>query len=572
MKLNNKKGIAVITSLLFVVILYGLAAIFLLETVQEGKMAGKEREYTKAFYAAQGAGQEALKQLDTLINTYLLTTISSANPSGVISFATSQVAAGNGVGWLVYAARNNNVPVLEQDGEEALYPPDPPGAVTGTIGGVNYQYNIVMTEKSDPVATGVDTWEFPYSYRIEATGMSGSTTSNVSYSGDFTVELERDNFAKFALFTNNQTTQSGVNVWFTDRTNFAGPVHTNNRFNFALNPSGTFEEEIRQTQQTARFYNKGAPVLLDAAFNGTRDVPVFHDTFTRGAPQITLSSPTQEADMEDQADAGQTITTDGIYVPNNGGALTGGIYIRGDGNVALSVDGSNNPVYTITQGSTAKTITINQSTQQTTVYDSSTSSSTTYSGFPDGVDNAGTLIYSSGNINSFSGTVQSNSQLTIGSSNNIIITNHVRYQSYTPAVGAPGQVGYVPPSAAGTTNLLGIVSWNGNVRIGTSAPNNVDVHGTVLASNGVFQVDDYTNTSVGPRGTATLLGGVISDDYGAFGQFNGSTGLAISGYGRNFVYDQRMEQGLAPPYFPSLNTFIAFTNDITDKIVWQEGE
>jgi hypothetical protein len=33
-----------------------------------------------------------------------------------------------------------------------------------------------------------------------------------------------------------------------------------------------------------------------------------------------------------------------------------------------------------------------------------------------------------------------------------------------------------------------------------------------------------------------------------------------------------MALGEAPPYFPTLNTFIAFTNDITDKLVWQEGE
>ena len=34
-------------------------------------------------------------------------------------------------------------------------------------------------------------------------------------------------------------------------------------------------------------------------------------------------------------------------------------------------------------------------------------------------------------------------------------------------------------------------------------------------------------------------------------------------YGRNFVYDDRLEVGAAPPYFPTLNTFVAFTNDIT---------
>jgi len=92
-----------------------------------------------------------------------------------------------------------------------------------------------------------------------------------------------------------------------------------------------------------------------------------------------------------------------------------------------------------------------------------------------------------------------------------------------------------------------------------------------LARNGKVQVDNYNDTGVGPRGTATLLGGVISDYYGAFGLFNGSTGQQISGYGRNFVYDSRLLVGNAPPYFPTLNTFIAFTNDLIDKITLQEG-
>jgi hypothetical protein len=118
---------------------------------------------------------------------------------------------------------------------------------------------------------------------------------------------------------------------------------------------------------------------------------------------------------------------------------------------------------------------------------------------------------------------------------------------------------------------LGILSWGGNIRVGNSAPNNIDMHGVVMARNGIFTVDNYNSQAVGPRGTATLLGGSITQFYGAFGLFNGSTGQQISGYGRNFIYDSRTLMGKSPPYFPSLRTFIAFTNDLTDKIVWQEG-
>jgi hypothetical protein len=192
-------------------------------------------------------------------------------------------------------------------------------------------------------------------------------------------------------------------------------------------------------------------------------------------------------------------------------------------------------------------------------------------GLPDGVDDVGTIVYVDGQITDFRGTVKGDEQTTVASTSDIIIKNNVTYQNYTAATGTPGTSGYVPPSADGYDNLLGIVSWEGDVRVGTTAPNNITVHGTVLASSGVMKVDNYDDTGVGSRGTATVLGGVITDNYGAFGQFNSSSGNQVSGYGRNFVYDQRMAVGSAPPYFPTLNTFVAFTNDITDKLVWQGG-
>jgi hypothetical protein len=470
------------------------------------------------------------------------------------------------VGWLLYSVRDDGTPVLSVNEAQAEY------AQSGTLGNAAYQYTIIMTEKSDPITVNADTWDFPFFYKIRASATENGTTQNVIISGDFTVRLQKDNFAKYALFTNSQTLPSGTNVWFTDKTNFSGPVHTNERFNIALNPSGTFEGLVEQRRQEARFYNEGWPVLLNADFNGTRDVPTFNAGFNRNISPITLSSSTDKQDMIDQATNATAITTNGIHVPNNGAQVTGGIYVRGNGTINMSVDNNNNAVYSITQGAESKVITVDRVVQQTTVQDVGSATTTTYAGLPNGMENVGTLIYFEGGVTSLQGTVQSDTQMTIASSQDIVMTNHVRYTNYTPAAGTPGTVGYTPPNAGGTTNLLGLVSWDGNIRISTSAPDNMDIHGTLLARNGIFQVDSYNDTAVGPRGTATLLGGVISNNYGAFGLFNGATGEQVAGYGRNFVYDERMKTGSAPPYFPSLNTFIAFTNDIADKMVWQGGE
>lgn len=576
MKMNNQNGAALLMSLFFVVVLIGIQAAFVFNVVHESQMARIEREQTKTFYASQGGIQAALEELNELINTDLKNTIASASPSGVINTAKSKVSSSDGIGWLVYAVRNNNVAQLSQNGEEALY------TATGTIDGNTYNYNIIFAENGDPhlmtgsgqcpgySGTSANAWEFPYIFRIESTATSGSISSKLVTNGDFTVCLQPDNFAKFALFTNRQQMPSGTNVWFTDKTNFNGPVHTNDRFNFAFNPSGTFDDLITQYQQTARFYNNNNPLLLNANNNGNTDVPVFNNGFNRNISQITFNSGTTEADMITQVKGSNTYGSNGIYLPNSSNSLTGGIYVKGDASVTMSINAQDKAVYTIVQGGTTKVITVDSGANQTSVFNSSNNSTTTYTGQPKGTDGAGTIIYVDGNVSSFSGTVQKDTAVTLASHNSITINNNVKYSDYTPGSGTPGQAGYVAPSASGAENLLGIVSWTGDVHIGISAPDNVEVHGTIMAQNGILDVTNYNSGS--PRGTATLLGGVITDDYGAFGQFNSSTGQQVSGYGRNFVYDQRMLQGAAPPYFPTLNTFTAFTNDLIDKLVWQESE
>src|SRR3989338_6261274 len=135
MKINNQNGMALVATLFFAVVLYALSGIFILATMHEKETVRKETELTRAFYTAHSGAQQALGQLDVLINDFLLDTISSAYPSGVVSFIVSRVAAGDGIGWLIYAVRENNVAVLTLNGEQAEY------SDSGTINGLNYQYD-----------------------------------------------------------------------------------------------------------------------------------------------------------------------------------------------------------------------------------------------------------------------------------------------------------------------------------------------------------------------------------------------------------------------------------------------
>ncbi len=568
MRLTNNKGIALVISLLCVIVLLTLSSVFVLRTITEKKTADQQARLTQAFYVTEGGAQAGLDQLKTLINENLKDTVTAANPQVLGNKANSYVTSGDGVGFLIEFVKKQGVAQLTLNGTQAIY-----NVAATTLGNGNYTVTIIITEKSNPVTVGVDQWDFPYYYRIQATGTVGSTPRKAVLSGDFTVRVQKDNFAKFALFTDHHKLPSGTTVWFTNKTNFAGPVHTNELLSFAFNPSGTFDGAVTQQNTKARFFNNGSSILLDADNNAPKDVPVFNAGFTRGVAQIVLESSVQKADLYLQARGGDSTTPpNGIYVANDGTALTGGIFVRGNATLTMSVDGSDNAIYTVTEGSTTKVITVDKVSNQTTV-NTVGSGAVTYQGQPDGLDDLGTIIYVDGTVNSFQGTVQKDTEVTLSSENDIVIGSDVKYADYTPAVGLPGTTGYVPPSATGKTNLLGLISWGGNVRIGTMAPNNVNLHGIVMArgTQGVFTVDNYNNTTVGPRGTATLLGGVITQFYGAFGLFNSSTGQQLSGYGRNFVYDDRAATGKSPPYFPTMKTFTAFTNDITDKIVWQEG-
>lgn len=561
MRLDNRRGVAMVFVLFFVMSLAVLEVAFVASAIQGSRSSRAERDRLQTSSAAQGAVHIGVNMVNTLINSYLQDTIMNSDPSGVISYAKSKVNANDGLAWLVYCVRSANVAVLSQNGEQATY------AASGTLGAAAYSYVITFMEKEDPVSSGSDAWDFPFSYRIDAVGTMGAKESKASLYGDFTVQVQRDNFAKFSLFTNQQQ-MSGTNIWFTDRSIFYGPVHTNDRFNFAMNPGGHFYEMATQVQSSARFYNNGSSILLNAALNGTRDVPTFDAGFARGEDSLTMNAATEESDMKSQARGSGSFSSNGIYVPTTGGNVSRGIYVKGNATVTMSVNGADKAVYTIVQGSSTRVITVDPVGNTTAIFNPSNNTTSTYNGVPDGNDDAGTIIFVDGDITALSGTVQRNTQLTIASHNDINITNHILYSDYTAGSGTPGDVAYVPPTASGAANLLGLVSWNGDVVIDNTAPDNINIHGTVMAENGVFTVESYNNYDV--RGTATLLGGAITNEYGAFGLFNSSSGQTVSGYGRNFIYDERMQQGEAPPYFPTLDTFIAFTNDIVDKVVWLE--
>lgn len=549
---KREKGSVLIVSFLAFALLFTAGQAFFVRTLNESKLAEIDLSKQQAFYLADGGKNSALVELRQRTDTEITQQV-----RGIQNFTVFQsyVNQNQPLQFLSdYAHSGGSDPhfTVDLSGNRAFLIVERPNAGTG-----GYSALLEVFPNGNPSIPQSEVFVFPYRYRISSTGTSlvQGLQQFVQASGDFTITVRRDNFARYALFTDIHTAPGGGIVWFTDRTNFTGPVHSNSRFSFALNPSATFTNGVSQTEQTARYYNRGNSLYLDADRNGDFDVPTFQAGFSRGVAAISLPGTTDQQSQQRVAlglgsnDSIPSLSP-GVYIPNSGGVLTGGIYVEGNASqVTLSMDSNNHQIYTVQQGSTTKQILVDPSNNTTTVTQSGIP--TTYAGKPNG------MVYVNGVAQSVSGTVSNETQVTIASTSDLQITNHLRYQNYstTPTL-----------NATGANNILGLLSWNGNVRITTSAPNDLHVHGTAMAPNGVFTVDNYNRGS--PRGTVNLLGGVITENYGAFGTFNQSG--PVSGYGRNFVHDGRMLQGFSPPYFPTITLFAAFNNGAGDLPAWDK--
>lgn len=143
-----------------------------------------------------------------------------------------------------------------------------------------------------------------------------------------------------------------------------------------------------------------------------------------------------------------------------------------------------------------------------------------------------------------------NGKLTVGTSNSIYVVNNILYASD-------------PRTNPASADMLGLVSQN-NVYVDSSAPFDLEIDAYIVALNSSFTVANYTS---GLKGTLTILGGITQQRRGPIGTFNASTGQRISGYTKDYNYDDRLADS-APAYFPP-----AMDNNgriVYLKILWEE--
>jgi hypothetical protein len=366
-------------------------------------------------------------------------------------------------------------------------------------------------------------------------------------------------FASYLLFTAIHTSPDHSAIWFTSDAHFDGPVHTNGEFRFAGEPS--FGDRVTSVNSKAWFFNNGVAIELAADHNGTTDVPRFLGGFELGAPSIALPPDTYGQQgaalgLPPYLDAaptnaqvryalglsqGSTAPPADVYlVSQDGVTVTGGIYVQGDlAQCLLRVDGDGNQVYVLSQGASTDSIRVKRSNNTTVLYNSAHPGGKAYVGVPDG------CLFTNGEILDLRGpdrvgglpplALANETQLSIVATWDIVIQRDI--------------LGITSDTS---DCVLGLFTAGGSVRIGTSAPNDMNLDAFVMATGpeGAFRVDNYDSGS--PRGTFHLRGGAASKYYGPFYTFGG--GSLRNGYSRDFHLDRR---GVCPPYYPIVPVFAA---------------
>jgi hypothetical protein len=388
--------------------------------------------------------------------------------------------------------------------------------------------------------------------------------------GVMRLSASRGSFADFLIFTDVHKMPSGSEVWFHSSGRFDGRVHTNDELRFAFFP--TFKDLVSSSGGKATYFNWGAPVVLDADRNGTVDVPNFYGGFERGVARIELptnsfsqlrasiggnpsdTSPVTTAELRASLNIHKGTPADpppvGVYVASKGAKATGGIYIQGAAqSIDMRVKGEGTQIYDIVDAKGQLWNVIVDVNRKTTRL-KGPGVGKVLKGIPRGI------MYANGSIGELKGpsrrggqvqpALQKDTPMHIVSTGDIVIQGDIAYQDYENG-----------------ENVLGLFSSGGDIRIGTDAPDELQVDAYVLASGykRSFTVDDYDVG--GYRGLVHLRGGMVTHHYGAFGVF---TATGMKGYGRDFRYDRR---GKVPPYFPLTNRYVP-DRPVPQVLAWRE--
>lgn len=435
------------------------------------------------------------------------------------------------------------------------------------------------------VSGSVRTYAVPYVLVSSAT--LGQNERNIVSQGEYQFTLGGGKFSQFALFTDEHLTQDGSKIWFTERTLFDGPVHSNGTLRFHNQPwfggKVTSAGCTSSTSSGCSSYNRGAD-FYSHGFVAAGDLSS-SPSYGSDAPELSggvdwnssyVSLPTNALDQKEAANDKGLLVNSSLYSLDLYAGDSSENVLSPDGSGGWTPAASQQYIKACTAASTCETYRYGSDKtlyKKSEILNALGVKVVTWTKVKEDFNG---VIYVEGAVERMSGpgrqpagtdpaaappALASFGQITVVPEGDLRLTGDLKYED-PPCTGTPqrvsGSVQRPDCSNINAKNVLGIFSPTNEILIGSqnsdagkNAPDNITIHASLMAAQKVIRVENH---DVGaPRGAVNLLGGLIQKQYGAFGRFDSSTGTQTHGYKRSFSFDQRMGLGFSPPFFPGTN-------------------
>lgn len=569
-------GYVVVTALVMMVVLMLLASIILTGSVAGVQQAGGHSGLIRARAAAE-AGQA--RAAFTLSESMVPGIDAVLNP-----YATQFLQQGQN------AANTQIIPNLHFGTVITQLNSMTGTSQSGTVNGADFTTTISFSNfRFDPGSYNPQGLGQQYyvDYLVTSQGQSGAFNRNVEVNGTLRISMGRAPLNQYLLLADDGGSQE--ENFFGTGMNYDGPVQINKNWMFAGSPVFSMGAKTAASTVKMRTCN-GRTASWDAvakqATNCTTpnwggyglqynapEIQLPQNSFSQARASLGLSATvlTNPSRSERCVALGITSCTTtqpaaGVYLPNPANGNKAGIYVQGNAEVRLSVQ-NGNQIYTIVQGNQTTTISVAYPNGPTVVTRPDGTTETRSNYVPNG------QLFVQGSITSLKGpartgalpnplpannavppqippAIASESQLNIAAATDIVVQGDLTYQTN-------------PITTPSANNILGLIAGSGSVRVGPSAPNDLYMHGALLAgANGQgFKVDNYDSGN--PRGSIHLLGSLAESKEpprGRAGFASNGTVTIQNGYGDAFNFDQRFISGAkSPPFFPGTSIFSAQT-------------
>ncbi len=635
---RGERGTALIAALLMLLLVTGLSSVMAVTLNSDVLMNGYFGSFRGSFYAADSglalARQEMLNQLIGSVSSSFSTSsapITNGTESSVLSTvlgefstsASSPVTIAATSSWPAQFYLDTSTPSGSSTANTSLKLAT--CSVTPTGGSTTTQTN--GTCPAPPSGYTGYQYAYDYQYVVRAIGISqGGQNAAVREEGDLIINVTASSslstarkFSAWGTFLNVSPQCNAELIGGT----ITGPQFTNGSWTFGDDYTYTFTDPVGSVSSTAGYYfgsnacySSSQPSYTYNQYGwggGQTIAPTFQGGLNLG--QNALPVPANDynqarAVLDSQGTSNAQVTnsdlngsvkdvngnayningaSSGVYLPYTinpqTGAATfngGGIYVQGDASVTLTASGNTAQVYTIAQGSTTTTITIDN-TANTTTFSSTTGSTTTtktISGVPvmylssGGTPSNATMLYVNGNITSLSGpgstgaAIQDGNAITVTAANNITITNNILYKTEPVTLTAAGSTP-VGSLITGNNNgqALGIFTANGTVILNPpgSGGGNLEIDASIAATSTADSNSSCSLSYICKGSISVADGNTINTLSIVGGRIQNIAQVMPAGTinTRNIIYDRRYQGGgFAPPFFPS--TTVTTTSGSTD--------